>query len=55
MSAMTWSISSMIFAVDGIDLVGDVGRRDIGRIDIFDVGVGQRAAVRQRLVDLLVQ
>ena len=42
-------------AADIVDAVGEAGGREIGLVDLVDVGGGQRAVARERLVDGLIE
>ena len=40
---------------DAVDLVAEAGGGNVGGVDLFEIGVGQRAVLRQRLIDHLVE
>jgi hypothetical protein len=40
---------------DAVDAVGEAVRRDVGLVDLVDVGFAERAVARQELVDHLIQ
>ena len=42
-------------AADIVDALGQAHRRQVGFVDLLEIGVAQRAALFQRLVDLLVE